>query len=213
MVREFVKSTNLVLCATSARSQKPTPTPTVAPTHVSTIAPSCSLTPCPTVLPGQPSRSPTAAPTAWPTAVLIADLTFAPTVAPSVVVLSSALETLVNPASKTVITGKISMSESCIAVWSVDNFINITRNALTSVFVNVEGNYPLYLLPLLRDVNMVLAENSLVGGETYTFTLSCADVSSNITVTTNQPPTGGKFAVVPANGLIGIANQVSVLCF
>jgi hypothetical protein len=89
--------------------------------------------------------------------------------------------------------------------WSVDssNDLNLDDSALTPLTAGVLPQFtPQFVL-----FNLKLNSNSLRGGLTYAFTLTCTlehpgpTSSLSISVTVNSPPSPGSFTVIPKNGI------------
>jgi hypothetical protein len=120
-------------------------------------------------------------------------VTIKDSVAP-VISLTSASLVSVNVDQKIRVSGSISLFVQCDALWAVsgDSSLNLTKTALTPVSQLVTGS---------RDLNLVISAGSLVGGFSYTFSLSCGGTVASIIIVTNGPPSAGNFTVLPLSGV------------
>ena len=132
-------------------------------------------------------------------------VTVTPLLSGSPVVLSNNLFFKFNEDSPMIITGSITANVSIAATWtafsngvqvSLDRAYTVTVREFTANEMSATPSYPLAVLP-----------NTFVAGRTYTFRLSAHPLNNvllsartEVVLTVNAPPTGGKTTVAPLRG-------------
>jgi hypothetical protein len=92
------------------------------------------------------------------------------------------------------LTGSLSVVESCNALWSVDDTqLELGAVALTPLYQNLA-------IGSKTTFQLLIASGSLPPRATLTFSLSCGNSKASITISTNGSPLPGKFAVTPPLG-------------
>jgi hypothetical protein len=130
-----------------------------------------------------------------------------PPLSTSISLRSNAVQNVINPDQSLTVLGTVSIpaSRKCMLNWSTDSSmsgLDLTKAALTPLFSPVPASTDGLNLP----INLKLSPNVLLGGFTYTFTLtsyleSPGVVSSvTLTVVVNSPPKLGNFIISPAEG-------------
>jgi hypothetical protein len=103
----------------------------------------------------------------------------------------------VNVQNRLILSGSVLTKSTCIASWSLlDNptFHVADITASPSFVKQINPNVP-------TPVILVIKSNAFPSEvASYTLALSCGDSVSKIVVTTNGPPTGGIFTIVPTEG-------------
>ncbi len=116
--------------------------------------------------------------------------------APLVSISTSAESLLkVNVKNRIFITGTISTTISCKALWSINDFsVDLSKISLSPITKIVAAKSQIVL-------SLVLVSNALPLIEaTYQFSLSCGISSTSIVVTTNAAPSGGNYLIQPSQG-------------
>jgi hypothetical protein len=119
----------------------------------------------------------------------------------------NAVQNVINPDQSLTVLGTVSIPASlkCVLNWSTDSSItglDLAKTALTPLFSLVSASTDGLNLP----INLRLSANVLLGGFTYSFTLTSnlesPGIGSSLTVTVvvNSPPKLGNFIISPAEG-------------
>jgi hypothetical protein len=130
-----------------------------------------------------------------------------PLLSTSISLRSNAVQNVINPDQSLTVLGTVSIPASlkCVLNWSTDSSItglDLTKAALTPLFSLVPVSTDSLNLP----INLKLSPNVLLGGFTYSFTLTSnlesPGIGSSLTVTVvvNSPPKLGNFIISPSEG-------------
>lgn len=97
---------------------------------------------------------------------------------------------------KIVISATVQTSQPCNASWTVVNaYVPLSAISLTPITSSITRLFQAV------NVNLVIAANSLIAPGIFIFRLSCGSAASQISVSTNAPPTPGYFSVAPSAGV------------
>jgi hypothetical protein len=130
-----------------------------------------------------------------------------PLLSTSISLRSNAVQNVINPDQSLTVLGTVNIPAAlkCVLNWSTDSSatgLDLTKATLTPVFSLVPSSTDGVNLPM----NLKLSPNVLLGGFTYSFTLTSRlespGVGSSLTVTfvVNSPPKLGNFIISPAEG-------------
>jgi hypothetical protein len=130
-----------------------------------------------------------------------------PILSTSISLRSNSVQNVINPDLSLTVLGTVNIPASlkCVLNWSTDSSVtglDLTKAALTPLFSLVPSSSDGVNLP----INLKLSPNVLLGGFTYSFTLTSKlespGVGSSLTVTVvvNSPPKLGNFIISPAEG-------------
>jgi hypothetical protein len=130
-----------------------------------------------------------------------------PLLSTSISLRSNSVQNVINPDQSLTVLGTVSIPASlkCVLNWSTDSSItglDLTKAVLTPLFSLVPSSTDGLNIP----INLKLFPNVLLGGFTYSFTLTSRlespGVGSSLTVTVlvNSPPKLGSFIISPTEG-------------
>jgi hypothetical protein len=130
-----------------------------------------------------------------------------PLLSTSISLQSNVVQNVINPDQSLTVLGTVNIPSSlkCVLNWSTDSTVtglDLTKAALTPLFSLVPPSTDGVNLP----INLKLSPNLLLGGFTYSFTLTSrieapgVDSSLTVTVMVNSPPKLGSFIISPAEG-------------
>jgi hypothetical protein len=130
-----------------------------------------------------------------------------PPLSTSISLRSNAVQNVINPDQSLTVLGTVSIPVSlkCVLNWSTDSSttgLDLAKVALTPLFSLVLASTD----GLNLAINLKLSPNVLLGGFTYSFTLTSnlespgVGSSLTITVVVNSPPKLGSFIISPAEG-------------